>query len=55
MNFLENVKIIQKLQFFFCSKKVIILQFIGFKKKLGVFFVQMGALTKFREKLGPKA
>ena len=58
MNFLENVKIIQKLQFFFffCSKKVIILQFIGFKKKkLGVCFVQMGALTKFREKLGPKA
>ena len=58
MKFLENAKIIQKPQKNkFGSKKVIILQFIGLKKKIRVFFffVQMGASTKFKEKLGPKA
>ena len=59
MKFLENVKIIQKPQKKkFGSRKVIILQFIGLKRKIRVFFfflVQMGALTKFKEKLGPKA
>ena len=58
MNFLENVKIIQKpkKKKKFGSKKVIIFQFIGLKKKFrSFFFVQMGALTKFKEKLGPKA
>ena len=39
MKFLENAKIIQKPQKNkFGSKKVIILQFIGLKKKLGFFF-----------------